>query len=226
MISVEAFAQNGPSGCITACLANVARHLLQENVTPHTVDMELSREPAQDLTTYQRDRWLLERGLSVTLIGQSFPEFDAYLREEATFEVMAVATARRYFDGNMPKTLSYLSMPEYQQQLGRLRVQYETHVAALQRYESLGRYKEVLREAADQDIQEAAKIGAVVLYSTTQTELIGHQELLVTEATDPTYGSVYVPGIERGTIFGVDLEDGLIPGYIDPDEIVVVSRQL
>lgn len=224
LVEIEPFTQNGPLGCASACMANVARYLLNEEVTPTDVDVELSRSIESDSTVYERNTWLLNRGLRIhSYLKPESLIIEKYLDGSATFEECLQLFADRDYEGNIQKARDDYGSPEYAEFVERLKAQQPGYMRVLS--EAGKSYSEDLRVATDEDVQSALVAGKVILAAECVEGSLGHQVALFPDDGDRTNTSrMYNPGEDESYIYYLDTSSPMSCGLLDQDEIYVVSR--
>jgi hypothetical protein len=206
-VDIEPFSQNGTAGCVTACLANVARILKAEDITPDDVDRELDRSPGSDVTGYTRNLWLLQRGLTLTVLcGPNPTQFTELLDGEISFEQFLTNMAKYRFGGDVGKTRGIYDCPEYKDYVSLQRQQRVMYEPVLAEYGRKGKYEEVPRQPTFADIEGAINDNRVVIYHTIGRNGISHQELAYSASRvgGQSLVGIYSPDYSEGKISVVD----------------------
>lgn len=237
VIRPEEYEQIGSAGCITACMANAARFLLQQDVTPADVDREVGRDPEVDFTMVARDVWLLQKGLRVVSIEAEDPTHsDEFVEGKISLQEFARYDADENFNGDVDAALAFYSGAEYQHFLQVLREAYVAAKPLLASYKSTGQYKVVKEQPAFSHIESAVAHGGVAFLRTRPNEhMVAHQFLAfpfeknqetddpetdqyLVEDSEDCAASLYFPVEDKGNaviIYGVDASALSDPAFID-----------
>lgn len=231
-IDVEDFRQNGNAGCQTACLANIARHLLGENITPTDVDRELGRGAEDDITYYTRDFWMLERGLKLEIVtGYDPVGFVDYLDEKFDFEQLLLNIANHRFGGSLAAARSYFDCDEYRGFIEAQKRQRIENAAAKAEYIARGQLVETEGQPTFSDIKRSVKSGSMALCQTLPINGASHQVVCFSPADTQRYWNspvsdeavfAYYPLMQEGVKGIAPISDETVS--FDYRQMVIVSR--
>jgi hypothetical protein len=225
-IGMEPFAQNGPLGCVPACMANTVRFLLHEDITPHEVDAELQRSVDIDTTTYERNTWLLNRGLALhNFFDPESLIIEKYLTGEATYDDCVQKFAEREYDGDVVRARDDCYDPEYLDFVERL----QRYLPGYERLKaSVGnRCQEDMRIATDTDVERYLCAGSVMVAMMKGKDLLFHQALAYPGThNDKETVYMYEPHEDGDKIYDLDLRYDKVMscGLFVSNEITIVSR--
>ncbi len=225
-VKIRPFSQNGPLGCATACMANAARFLLEEDIDPTDVDKELGRPLDEDATVYQRDIWLMKRGLSVqNYLNPDSQIIEGFLAGDVSYDDCLQQFADKEYSGDIGKARAEYEAPDYLDFVARLQRDYPEHT----RLKGVvgERYVENLRVAEDADVEAALRAGSIVLAMMKLTGSLMHQvAIFPSKSVNIENVWVYDPRENEGYVYDFDMDyAGVIScGFFRRDQVCVVSR--
>jgi hypothetical protein len=177
-IVVEPFPQIGSSGCVTACLANIARKHLEQDITPADIDAELGRAPDGDITGFDRDAWILRRGLPLRLILAENPtKLDDYLDGVIDFRELLSNIAKFRHNGDMDLVNQHYNDGAYRQYVDAQAERKRMLKDEFAGYEEVGKLTFDRRQPVISDFKTAQGNGATVLYAVTGSTAVAHHEI-------------------------------------------------
>lgn len=225
-VKVELFKQNGPYGCLPACLANVIRHLKGEALNPDEVDRIFSRKSDTDLIIYDAVGWLLDKGLTVhSLLDPDDLIIEEYLDGKATYDEVLVKFSERYYDGDIAATIADFGSQDYYEFVQRLIMSKPTYDEKIKIFKNLGKYFEDTRKATVEDLNNALQMGQVALVQCQVADSLGHQQLLYSEETgNRMLPTLYNPDEKRPYFATVDVEKMISSGKLLTSETYIISK--
>lgn len=200
-IHVEPYAQVGKSGCVTACLANVARKHLGEDIRPIDVDTEHGRDPEGDITGFERDVWLLRRKLPLRLIiGHNPTGIDDYINGDISFDTLLSNIATSRHSGNIDLVRKHYDNAPYREYVDRQARQKRELQSEFDEYEKSGQLIIERRQPELSDFDSVSTNGQSVLYVALGSRAVAHHEL--------AYGSDNYKGTRLLDTYSPDLTEG------------------
>jgi len=207
-------------------MANAARFLLCENITPTDVDKELRRPLDEDATAYQRDIWLLKRGLSIqNYMNPDSLIIEKYLSGNVSYDECLSLFADKEYNGDIDKARADYGAPDYLDFVARLQRDYPEHT---QLKGVVGeRYKEEMRIADDADVETALHAGSIVIAMMKLKGSLLHQVAIFpgeSEGTETVW--LYDPREDKGYVYDLDMDYSSVIscGLFNRDEVCMVSR--
>jgi hypothetical protein len=206
-------------------MANTARYLLGENISPGDIDKELGRDGTEAITPFEESAWYLDRGLSVTSIERKTGvDLTGYNQGKISLETLLKQLADGYHDGDIAAAREKYNTPDYLawfKHQGQFDEKVDRYTA---KYTALGKYKEIDSKPTKRHITSALYAGSVILF---ENYYVGeHREMLFLDGTsdDNPVTKLYSPDEVCGTVDEFDLSNPRSLRRIARAELLIVSQ--